>query len=120
MTWTVLSNVFLDELADFRRQIGPSEGEGDLRFQEAGLVAAVEAGALVAQAVERLVALQPGWRTSPRSELAKLSPNPLIVERLAKIGIEPLALAPQQFEKLLAEDLERVEKIVKISGAKAE
>ena len=36
------------------------------------------------QAVERLVALQPGWRTSPRSELAKLSPNPLIVERLAK------------------------------------
>lgn len=36
------------------------------------------------QAIERLVALQPGWRTGPRLELAKLSPNPLIVDRLAK------------------------------------
>jgi Tfp pilus assembly protein PilF len=36
------------------------------------------------QSFERLVALQPGWRTSPRDELAKLSPNPLVVERLAK------------------------------------
>ena len=35
-------------------------------------------------AIERLVALQPGWRTGPRLELAKLSPNPLIVDRLAK------------------------------------
>ena len=54
------------------------------------------------------------------TEMNKLLKQPVIVERLAKIGIEPLALAPQQFEKLLAEDLERVEKIVKISGAKAE
>jgi len=36
------------------------------------------------QAIERLVALQPGWRTGPRLELTKLSPNPLIVDRLAK------------------------------------
>jgi TolB-like protein len=36
------------------------------------------------QAIERLVALQPGWRTGPRLELAKLSPNSLIVDRLAK------------------------------------
>ena len=36
------------------------------------------------QAIERLVALQPGWKTGPRIELGKLSPNPLIVDRLAK------------------------------------
>ena len=49
-------------------------------------------------------------------EMSKLLKLPLIAERLAKIGIEPLALTPQEFEKLLVEDLERVEKIVKISG----
>jgi tetratricopeptide (TPR) repeat protein len=36
------------------------------------------------QSFERLMALQPGWRTSPRNELAQLSPNPLVVERLEK------------------------------------
>jgi tripartite-type tricarboxylate transporter receptor subunit TctC len=53
-------------------------------------------------------------------EMGKLLKTPLITERLMKIGIEPLALSPQQFEKLLVEDLERVERIVKVSGAKAE
>ena len=54
------------------------------------------------------------------AEMNKLLKVPVIAERLAKIGIEPLALTPQQFEKLLVEDLERVEKIVKISGAHSE
>jgi TolB-like protein len=36
------------------------------------------------QAIGRLAALQPGWRSSPRLELVKLSPNPLIVDRLAR------------------------------------
>ena len=54
------------------------------------------------------------------TEMNKLLKLPVIDERLAKIGIEPQALSPQQFEKLLVEDLERVEKIVKISGAHAE
>ncbi len=53
-------------------------------------------------------------------EMNKLLKLPVIAERLAKIGIEPQPLAPQQFERLLVEDLERVEKIVKISGAHAE
>ena len=35
------------------------------------------------QAIDRLVTLQPGWKTGPRIELGKLSPNPLIVDRLA-------------------------------------
>lgn len=54
------------------------------------------------------------------AEMGKLLKAPVIQERLAKIGIEPLALSSAQFEKLLVEDLERVERIVKISGAKAE
>lgn len=52
-------------------------------------------------------------------EMGKLLKTPAIMERLAKIGIEPLALSPAQFEKLLTEDLERIERIVKVSGAKA-
>ena len=51
------------------------------------------------------------------TEMNKLLKVPLIAERLAKIGIEPLALTPQQFEKLLVEDLQRIERIVKLSGA---
>ena len=50
----------------------------------------------------------------------KLLKTTVLMERLAKIGIEPLALTSAQFEKLLIEDLERVEKIVKISGAKVD
>jgi tripartite-type tricarboxylate transporter receptor subunit TctC len=50
--------------------------------------------------------------------MANLLKTPAITERLMKIGIEPLALSSPQFEKLLIEDLERVERIVKISGAK--
>ncbi len=53
-------------------------------------------------------------------EMGKLLKTPLITERLMKIGLEPLALSSQQFEKLLVEDLERVERIVKVSGAKAD
>jgi tetratricopeptide (TPR) repeat protein len=36
------------------------------------------------QAVDRLVALQPGWRDDPRRELGKIIPRPEIVERLAR------------------------------------
>ena len=36
------------------------------------------------QAMERLAELQPGWRDQPRRELAKLSPNPQVVDRLAR------------------------------------
>src|SRR4028119_1746979 len=46
--------VALEELAHRRRHIRPLQREGDLRFQEAGLVAAVEAAALVTEAVEGL------------------------------------------------------------------
>ncbi|MFM9967176.1 MAG: Bug family tripartite tricarboxylate transporter substrate binding protein [Burkholderiales bacterium] len=53
-------------------------------------------------------------------EMAKLLKTPLIAERLNKIGIEAMAMSSPQFEKLLIEDLERVERIVKISGARAE
>ena len=53
-------------------------------------------------------------------EMAKLLKSPLIAERLAKIGIEPLAMPSREFEKVLIEDLDRIERIVKLSGAKAD
>jgi tetratricopeptide (TPR) repeat protein len=36
------------------------------------------------QALDRLLALQPGWRDDPRRELGKIIPRPEIVERLAR------------------------------------
>jgi len=54
------------------------------------------------------------------SEVTRLLGNPVIVDRMTKIGIEPQALSVAQFEKVLREDLERVERIVKLSGAKSE
>lgn len=53
-------------------------------------------------------------------EVTRLLGSPVIIERMTKIGIEPQALTVAQFEKVLREDLERVERIVKLSGAKSE
>jgi hypothetical protein len=38
----------------------------------------------VRQAVERLIALGPGWRRDPRAELARLIPDEGIVDRLSR------------------------------------
>ena len=54
------------------------------------------------------------------TEVTRLLVNPTIIDRMTKIGIEPQALSVPQFEKVLREDLERVERIVKLSGAKSE
>jgi tripartite-type tricarboxylate transporter receptor subunit TctC len=54
------------------------------------------------------------------TEMGKLLPNPVILERLAKQGIEPLALTPDGFDRLLRSDLERMAKLVKLSGARIE
>lgn len=54
------------------------------------------------------------------TEVTRLLANPAIIDRMTKIGIEPQALSVPQFEKVLREDLERVERIVKLSGAKSE
>lgn len=53
-------------------------------------------------------------------EVTRLLGSPVIIDRMTKIGIEPQALTVAQFEKVLREDLERVERIVKLSGAKSE
>jgi len=52
------------------------------------------------------------------TEMGKLLKEPGILERLSRIGIEPLALSPEAFEKLLRADYERLSRIVKLSGAK--
>jgi tripartite-type tricarboxylate transporter receptor subunit TctC len=52
--------------------------------------------------------------------VGKLLKDPVILERLDKQGIEPLAMSPADFGRLLATDYERMAKVVKTSGAKIE
>ena len=52
--------------------------------------------------------------------MAKLLRDPVILERLDKQGIEPLAMGNADFARLLAVDYERMAKVVKASGAKVE
>jgi tripartite-type tricarboxylate transporter receptor subunit TctC len=50
--------------------------------------------------------------------VAKLLQDPVILDRLAKQGVEPRAMSPEEFSALLKEDYARMAKIVKASGAK--
>lgn len=52
--------------------------------------------------------------------VGKLLKDPVILERLDKQGIEPLAMNNADFARLLATDYERMAKVVKASGAKVE
>lgn len=52
--------------------------------------------------------------------VGKLLKDPVILERLDKQGIEPLAMSSTDFGRLLATDYERMAKVVKASGAKVE
>jgi tripartite-type tricarboxylate transporter receptor subunit TctC len=50
--------------------------------------------------------------------LGKLLQDPVILERLAKQGIEPKALGVEPFNALLRADFVKMAKVVKASGAK--
>ena len=50
------------------------------------------------------------------AEVAKLLANPVILERLAAQGVEPRALTPEAFEKLVREDYAAMAKVVKAVG----
>jgi tripartite-type tricarboxylate transporter receptor subunit TctC len=50
--------------------------------------------------------------------VAALLKDPAILERLAKQGVEPLALSPEAFAKLLQSDFARMERVVKAAGAR--
>ena len=52
--------------------------------------------------------------------IVKLLKDPVILERLDKQGIEPLAMSNADFARLLAIDYERMAKVVNASGAKVE
>ena len=52
--------------------------------------------------------------------MAKLLKDPVVLERLDKQGIEPLAMSNADFAKLLAVDYKRMAEVVKASGAKVE
>jgi tripartite-type tricarboxylate transporter receptor subunit TctC len=44
--------------------------------------------------------------------------DPAILDRLARQGVEPRALSPQAFAKLLESDFARMERIVNAAGAR--
>jgi len=50
--------------------------------------------------------------------IAALLKDPAILDRLAKQGVEPLALSPEAFGTLLQSDFARMERIVKAAGAR--
>jgi tripartite-type tricarboxylate transporter receptor subunit TctC len=50
--------------------------------------------------------------------MATLLKDPLILERLARQGIEPRPLSPDAFSALLREDFVKMARVVKISGAR--
>jgi tripartite-type tricarboxylate transporter receptor subunit TctC len=52
--------------------------------------------------------------------MAKLLKDPVVLDRLDKQGIEPLAMSNTDFAKLLAVDYKRMAEVVKASGAKVE
>ncbi|SFU39672.1 Tripartite-type tricarboxylate transporter, receptor component TctC [Polaromonas sp. YR568] len=52
--------------------------------------------------------------------VAKVLKDPVVLERLDKQGIEPLAMNNADFAKLLAVDYKRMAEVVKASGAKVE
>jgi tripartite-type tricarboxylate transporter receptor subunit TctC len=52
--------------------------------------------------------------------VASLLREPVILERLAKQGIEPQALSPEAFDALLRADFEKMARVVKASGARVE
>lgn len=50
--------------------------------------------------------------------VGRLLRDPVILERLAKQGVEPQALSPEAFNGLLRANFERMAQVVKISGAR--
>lgn len=55
--------------------------------------------------------------TRINAEMAKLLRDPLILDRLAKQGVEPQSASPEEFDRLLQANFERMAKVVKASGA---
>ena len=58
--------------------------------------------------------------TRVNAAMATLLKDPIVLTRLDKQGIEPMAMNNADFAKLLAIDYERMAKVVKASGAKVE
>ena len=52
--------------------------------------------------------------------VAELLRDPVILDRLAKQGVEPRAMTPEAFGRLLQDDFGRMERIVKAAGARIE
>ena len=66
------------------------------------------------------VSLPPVEVNRINAAVATLLKDPVVLARLDKQGIEPLAMSPADFGKLLAVDYKRMAEVVKASGAKVE
>lgn len=66
------------------------------------------------------VATSPTEINRVNAAMAKVLKDPVVLERLDKQGIEPLAMNNADFAKLLAIDYKRMAEVVKASGAKVE
>ena len=54
------------------------------------------------------------------TEMAKVLKRPEVIERLTRQGIEAGSMAPEAFAQLLRQDFDRMARVVKVSGAKAD
>lgn len=54
------------------------------------------------------------------TEMAKVLKRPEVIERLTRQGIEAGSMTPEAFAQLLRQDFDRMARVVKVSGAKAD
>jgi tripartite-type tricarboxylate transporter receptor subunit TctC len=54
------------------------------------------------------------------TEMSKVLKRPEVIERLTRQGIEAGSMTPEAFGQLLRQDFDRMAKVVKTSGAKAD
>ncbi|MEI7785772.1 MAG: tripartite tricarboxylate transporter substrate binding protein [Betaproteobacteria bacterium] len=54
------------------------------------------------------------------TEMGKVLKRPEVIERLTRQGIEAGSMTPEAFAQLLRQDFDRMAKVVKVSGAKAD
>jgi tripartite-type tricarboxylate transporter receptor subunit TctC len=52
--------------------------------------------------------------------MVKVLHDPVVIERLARLGVEPSTMTPEAFAKLLRDDFVKMAQVVKISGARVD
>jgi tripartite-type tricarboxylate transporter receptor subunit TctC len=58
----------------------------------------------------------PAIRTKLHAEIVKALKNPVLSERLAKLGADPFLITPAQFDELVKQEIEVNTQLVKAAG----